>query len=280
MYIIDGPFVDEDLCSGNYGRLEVEVFDNNNGNLSFYYNGILIPSSDVIRLNNYSWSIAIVNAIESADFKIVNEEGCWITTQINRGIGEPNFTYTSPNFQASSNILAREEVTFTNASTDPYVVSEWIFGDNTPPILVETSTTSITPVRHAYGVSGTYFATLRIYNDIGCSEEVTEPIAVGKGYSVMVPNVFTPNNDLVNDNFRPLFSGFSNMTFSVYDYRGNVIFNEFVEEADLTNVRGISIVGWDGSLAPYSPYYIFTASGVLLDGETVVEESGTFIIIN
>ena len=109
--------------------------------MSFYYNGILIPSSDVIRLNNYSWSIAIVNAIESADFKIVNEEGCWITTQINRGIGEPNFTYTSPNFQASSNILAREEVTFTNASTDPYVVSEWIFGDNTPPILVETSTT-------------------------------------------------------------------------------------------------------------------------------------------
>ncbi|MDB4152815.1 gliding motility-associated C-terminal domain-containing protein [Flavobacteriaceae bacterium] len=280
LYIIDGPFVDEDLCSGNYGRLEVEVFDNNNGNLSFYYNGILIPSSDVIRLNNYSWSIAIVNAIESADFKIVNEEGCWITTQINRGIGEPNFTYTSPNFQASSNILAREEVTFTNASTDPYVVSEWIFGDNTPPILVETSTTSITPVRHAYGVSGTYFATLRIYNDIGCSEEVTEPIVVGKGYSVMVPNVFTPNNDLVNDNFRPLFSGFSNMTFSVYDYRGNVIFNEFVEEADLTNIRGISIVGWDGSLAPYSPYYIFTASGVLLDGETVVEESGTFIIIN
>jgi hypothetical protein len=280
LFIIDGPFVDEDLCSGNYGRLEVEVFDNNNGNLSFYYNGILIPSSDVIRLNNYSWSIAIVNAIESADFKIVNEEGCWITTQINRGIGEPNFTYTSPNFVASSNILAREEVTFTNASTDPYVVSEWIFGDNTPPILVETSTTSITPVRHAYGVSGTYFATLRIYNDIGCSEEVTEPIAVGKGYSVMVPNVFTPNNDLVNDNFKPLFSGFSNMTFSVYDYRGNVIFNEFVEEQDLTNVKGISIIGWDGSLAPYSPFYIFTASGVLLDGVTVVEESGTFILIN
>ncbi|MGY8967919.1 MAG: hypothetical protein ACKVHT_05405, partial [Flavobacteriales bacterium] len=280
LYIIDGPFVDADLCSGNYGRLEVEVFDNNNGNLSFYYNGILIPSSDVIRINNYSWSVAIVNAIESADFKIVNEEGCWITTQINRGIGEPNFTYTSPNFAVSSNILAREEVTFTNASTDPYVVSEWIFGDNSSPILVETSTTSITPVRHAYGVSGTYFATLRIYNSIGCSEEISEPIAVGKGYNIMVPNVFTPNNDSVNDNFKPLFSGFSNMTFSVYDYRGNVIYNEFVEEPDITNIKGISIIGWDGSLAPYSPYYIFTASGVLLDEETVVEESGTFIIIN
>ena len=70
------------------------------------------------------------------------------------------------------------------------------------------------------------------------------------------------------------------MTFSVYDYRGNYIYNEFVEEQNLTNIKGISIKGWDGSSAPYSPFYIFTASGVLLDGVTVVEESGTFIIIN
>ena len=48
----------------------------------------------------------------------------------------------------------------------------------------------------------------------------------------------------------------------------------------MTNIKGISIKGWDGSSAPYSPFYIFTASGVLLDGVTVVEESGTFIIIN
>jgi len=70
------------------------------------------------------------------------------------------------------------------------------------------------------------------------------------------------------------------MTFSVYDYRGNVIYNEYVEEKNLLDIKGISIDGWDGSLAPYSPYYIFTASGVLLDGDTVVEESGTFIMIN
>ena len=82
LYIIDGPFVDADLCSGNYGRLEVEVFDNNNGILSFYYNGILIPSLDVIRLDNDTWSVAIENTIESADLRIVNEEGCGITATI------------------------------------------------------------------------------------------------------------------------------------------------------------------------------------------------------
>ena len=280
LYIMDGPYVDEDLCGGQQGRLIVDIFDNNNGNLSFYYNDILIPNSDIVRLSDRSWSVAIVNAIDSADFRIVNEEGCWITTEINRGIGEPNFRYSSPNFNASSVILAREEITFENTSTDPYVTSEWIFGDNTPAEIVPTLVDSIIPVRHAYGVSGTYFTTLRIYNDIGCSEEITYPISVGKGYNLMVPNVFTPNNDLVNDNFRPLFSGFSSMTFTVYDYRGNVVFNEYVEEADLNNIQGISITGWDGNLAPYSPYFIYTAYGILLDGETEVEKSGTFILIN
>jgi hypothetical protein len=280
LYIMEGPFVDEDLCTGEQGRLIVDIFDNNNGNLSFYYNDILIPNSDVIRLSDRSWSIAIVNAVETADFRVANQEGCWITTSISRGIGVPNFTYTTPNFAASSIVLAREEITFENTSTDPFVTSEWIFGDNSTPKIVPTLNDSIIPVRHTYGVSGTYFTTLRLYNDIGCSEEITLPISVGKGYNIMVPNVFTPNNDLVNDNFKPLFSGFSNMTFTVYDYRGNVVYNEYVEESDLNNIQGISITGWDGSLAPYSPYFIYTAFGVLLDGETEVEKSGTFIVIN
>jgi len=279
LYIMNGPFVDEDLCVGQQGRLTIDIFDNNDGNLSFYYNNILIPSSDVVRLSDRSWSVAIVNAVEKADFRIVNEEGCWITTEVNRGIGEPNFEYTSPNYEASSVILAREEVTFKNTSTDPYVKSEWLFGDNSPPELVPTLVDSVITVRHTYGISGTYFATLRIYNDIECSEEITIPISVGKGYNIMVPNVFTPNKDLVNDYFRPLFSGFSNMTFTVYDFRGNVIYNEFKEEADINNIKGFSIDGWDGNFAPYSPYYIYTAKGLLLDGETEVEKSGTFILI-
>ena len=60
LYIMNGPFVDEDLCVGQQGRLTIDIFDNNEGNLSFYYNDILIPSSDVVRLSDRSWSVAIV----------------------------------------------------------------------------------------------------------------------------------------------------------------------------------------------------------------------------
>ena len=82
LYIIDGPFVDEDFCSVSFGNVIIDVFDNNNGNLSFYYNSILIPSSDVNRLDNDTWSVAILNTIESADLRIVNEAGCGVTVTI------------------------------------------------------------------------------------------------------------------------------------------------------------------------------------------------------
>ena len=58
--------------------------------------------------------------------------------------------------------------------------SEWLFGDNSPPELVPTLVDSVITVRHTYGISGTYFATLRIYNDIECSEEITIPISLVK----------------------------------------------------------------------------------------------------
>ena len=280
LYVLDGPFVDDDLCGSTQGRLEIDIYDNNDGNLDFYYNDILISPSDVIQLSDRSWSVGITNAVETAPLKIKNAEGCWIEVEISRGIGEPSFTYDSPALANSGVIGAREEVTFENTSTDPFVKSEWIFGDGTIPVIVESSTVSITPVRHVYGVSGTYFATLRISNSIGCSEEETMPIVIGKGYNIRAPNVFTPGGtDNINSHFRPLFNGFSNMIFTVYDYRGNILYSDYQEETDVNNPVGFVLEGWDGSNDNNSPYYIYTASGLLLDEETRVEKSGTFIII-
>ena len=68
--------------------------------------------------------------------------------------------------------------------------------------------------------SGTYYPTLTIYNEIGCYESVTKPITIGRGYSIYTPNVFTPNNDCLNDFFRPLFTGFESLTFNIYDNKG------------------------------------------------------------
>ena len=123
-------------------------------------------------------SVAIVNAVDEAEFRIVNEEGCWITTDINRGIGEPNFSYTS-NFEASSNSSQRSKIT-ENTSTDPYVRSEWIFGDNTPAVDVPTLIDSIIQVRHTYGILN-LFRNLRIYNDVDVLKKLPSQFLLKKG---------------------------------------------------------------------------------------------------
>ena len=286
LYIIDGPFVDEDLCRQLPGRIVVDIFDNLQGNLSFYYNNIPV-NTDINRLSDRSYTLLIPDPQPEAELRIVNEEGCSITSNIVLGVGEPEFEYTSINLEASGNILAREEVTFENTSTDPFVVSEWIFGDNTPSEFVYVRSDSVSPTRHEYGISGTYFATLRIYNDIGCSEEVTKPIVVGNGYNILVPNVFTPNGDnspVSNERFKPIFSGFGLLEFTVYDNRGNKIYYEITpQDGQPIQPEGYSeqlqIQGWDGNNAGYAPYYIYTIRGITLFGEKEIERSGTFILL-
>ena len=149
-------------------------------------------------------------------------------------------------------------------------------------------------------MSGTYFTTLRIYNEIGCSKEDTQILKVGKGYNIMVPNVFTPKEGDkfgINNFFYPIFSGFYKISLSIYDYKGNILFTQSLIEDDIDNPKGIRFTpgmnnvppwdpltnGWDGNVggkpAPYSPYYIYTVRGELFDQETIVDKSGTFILI-
>ena len=107
----------------------------------------------------------------------------------------------------------------------------------------------------------------------------TKTITVGKGYNILAPNVFSPNNDGINEFYRLIFSGFKKVEFKVYDNYGNLLYNEKVEESDLLNLEGLSLKGWDGFGAPSSPYYIYYFKGVLITDETVVERNGTFVLI-
>ena len=57
------------------------------------------------------------------------------------------------------------------------------------------------------------------------------------------------------------------------------IYNEYKEEADINNIKGFSIDGWMVILRFLSNLLYFHRKGLLLDGETEVEKSGTFILI-
>ncbi|MCC6181935.1 MAG: gliding motility-associated C-terminal domain-containing protein [Bacteroidia bacterium] len=85
---------------------------------------------------------------------------------------------------------------------------------------------------------------------------------------IVLPNVFTPNFDSINDVFRPYLDEITEMQFSIFNRYGNLIF-------ETKNVRGF----WDGRTTSGEPckdgvyFCVLTATGV--DGKKYKEK--TFI---
>ncbi|MDB4281098.1 hypothetical protein N9885_03405 [Flavobacteriaceae bacterium] len=272
--IREGPIVDEYLCNGQAGTMYVDVYDGNTGPLTFFYNNE--PATfEIVGTNQYL--INISDPVETAALEIYNASNCGISRQINIGNGEPLFDFTSINFQQSETFLAREDITFNDLSENEYDSFEFIFGDGTQSDLIERNTPK--PIIHEYAISGTYYVTLRIYNDLGCMEELTKTIKIGKGYSILVPNVFTPNGDIWNSTFKPIFNGLSEITLRIYDSKGGLLFEEVGAEGNDPEIQGVSLLGWDGENdSVSSPYYIYTINGKTIDDEDIFRD-GTFIIL-
>ncbi|MDA8818890.1 gliding motility-associated C-terminal domain-containing protein [Flavobacteriaceae bacterium] len=272
--IREGPVIDEYLCNGQPGTIFIDVFDGNTGPLTFRYNGSPV-TFEVVGTNQYI--VNIDNPVDTASLEIYNSANCGLSREINIGNGTPLFDFTSTNFVQSGSFLAREDVTFSDISENEYDSFEFIFGDGTQTELLERN--SPEPITHEYAISGTYYVTLRIYNDLGCVEELTKTIKIGKGYSLLVPNVFTPNGDIWNNTFRPVFNGFSEITLRIYDAQGGLLYEEQGAVGSDPNIVGLSLRGWEGEVnLPSSPYFIYTITAKTIDDEPVFRD-GTFIIL-
>ena len=291
------------------------------------------------QIDDNTYEISIFEPLESAFLFILNDRGCGEISTLNLELGTPAFDYTSINNTNKGFVAANENVTFANESTQPYSKWIWYYGDGNleelpefrdlndndgdgasnyaevtlgfdkndptsiPPDLdgdgVPDGLSSETEVVHQYNISGTYYVTLRIYNSLGCYDEITKPVSVGDGYYVLKPNVFTPLLDEgINDSFKLLISGFMSYTFTIYDFKGNLVYSEQAIEADPQNPTGLEINGWDAkggfaangsTLASYnhngSPYYVYVIEGALVKDYTpadpkIINQTGTFILLN
>ncbi|MGC6421643.1 MAG: PKD domain-containing protein [Flavobacteriaceae bacterium] len=165
---------------------------------------------------------------EEEVLEIVNTNGCVLErVSIAIAIGEVDFYLQALSSLANNHVRVGEEVVFFNTSSSPYTRSEWSFGDGSNRIERDRVSETISPTLHRYLTEGSFSVQLKIFNATGCYSEVTQQIYVGKGYSIHTPNTFTPNDDFINDRFRPLITGFVQASLSVYDFRGNLLYLEF-----------------------------------------------------
>ena len=117
--------------------------------------------------------------------------------------------------------------------------------------------------------STTYFVTGT--NNSGCSDVDSVHVIVKTYEDIHVPSAFTPNNDRLNDTFRPVVGiQFRLVKFSVYNRWGELVFSSTEKNK-----------GWDGNLKDKqqaSGLYLWSIEAVNKQGKAV-NKKGTVLLI-
>ena len=180
-------------------------------------------------------------------------------------LGFPDFDYTSFYLQEFNALTFNDPITFSNLSTENFLSVEWDFGDGT--------TSSLNNPTHTYTETGSYDVTIYVTYVGGCVYELTKTIYIGESYELELPNAFTPNGDGLNDTFRPVYYGFTEIVLKVFDTWGTLIYFEKAEKGKMN--------GWNGTIntrPAENGNYIYQVSGKTFNGE-LVYKNGPFTLL-
>lgn len=270
--------VSDSYCVESSGYIDIDV-NATSENIYFYYDGNRISDTDIsILAETFAatrYRLNILNPSDGASLEIQDEFGCGVIVSsdlLDISVNNPSFSYTSPEYETYGTISERSSVSFTLDGINSYDRLEWDFGDASPLAYGVR-------VSHQYQAEGTYDVTLTVYNASGCFKSITKQVLVGKGYSLMMPNTFTPNNDNINDRIGPVFTGLKEVNFFVYNKSGVLIYQETVSEDTVSSTEAIQVKGWDGSNAdPNSNYYVYKIIATRINDEIVTDVGSIFLL--
>ncbi len=87
---------------------------------------------------------------------------------------------------------------------------------------VPTQTT--TNLVQSFSVSGQYSMALIAFGSGGCNDTLKYNFVIDDISDIQLTNVFTPNNDGVNDVFKPITKGLKEMKLSIFNRWGNLMY--------------------------------------------------------
>lgn len=144
----------------------------------------------------------------------------WVYPQVIAG-----FT-TNPN-----SVLGSIPIVFINTSSNSNAW-QWTFGNG--------ATSQIQNPTQVYNEGGTYSVMLIASSIDGCSDTAYADVTIIDG--LVIPNIFTPNGDKVNDLFEISGTGFKNFKCLIYNRWGNLMF-----ESEAAQIQ------WDGTTLAGDP---------------------------
>ena len=258
--VIVYPFVQADFnYTDSCSSTDIQFLNNStssSGAITSSYWTVSEKNEQIYSSDKYNASFSFTKAPETyfVHLKVTNEKGCQASDSVYLNI------YQSPHPLASHDtILSRGaslqlmvndgnanfngEYLWTPASglSDPFIAN---------PVLNST-------------IDNTYF--VQVKNKFGCLMNDSIIVKYYTGPDIYVPNAFTPNNDGVNDIFRPVNVGISTLNyFNVYNRYGQLVFQTHQPHQ-----------GWDGYTygrpAPTGTY-IWEVKGLDYTGKSILKK--------
>jgi len=211
----------------------------------------------------------------------------WSTGDTTRSITvTPTSTTTYWGEFYNSNYSCRDSVTITVENQNPGISYPVLFGNNGETIQLSArqfgqnykwipSTGINNPFisNPLLTVSGDQLYNVDIKTAAGCITVDTLQVKINIGESVLVPSAFTPNNDGLNEYFKPILKGITGLDyFRIYNRWGELIYE----------IKGsTSFIGWNGMLNNIiqpNGVYVWTISCAGNSGKTYMKK-GTVLLI-
>lgn len=224
----------------------------------------------------YTWSSGTTSGINNelmmtdqeglVTLEVLDAQGCTANFSLNIDfpeLGDPDYDISSFGFLNFGVYSIQDPIEFTNTATGDYVSFLWDFGDG-------SFSAEENPV-HTYFNVGSYIVTQSVTYPFGCVYERIYTIDIEKGYKLIMPDAFTPNEDGLNDYFGPQFIGLNSLELNIFDTWGSLIYSE----------SGDDIRGWNGRIKDEAVengnyYYMFTAKTFYGD---IIKKQGVFVFI-
>jgi large repetitive protein len=171
------------------------------------------------------------------------------------------FDYKSASFDFSFENLVNFEVQFKNLSVGKYKELSWDFGDG-------GSSLDNDP-KKKYAKAGTYTVELKLEDLDACVVTYSKEIVI-TDYFLKIPNVFTPNEDGVNDHFNPKFIFIQDIHVTIINNWGELVYES----------KDLDALGWDGlhnGERATIGNYVCRVRHTTLDGR-VIDQSSVFYL--
>jgi gliding motility-associated-like protein len=200
------------ICSGDSAVIIVDLSGNPTWNLSYALNGAFQK-----QINATTNPILIFVDI-AGDYTIpivTDNNGCSAVGNGNLMLNVFNRPFANFDFYPQPANMLSPEITFSNNSifADFWY---WEYGDG------YSNDVDYNPT-HSYFENGIYQVSLVVMNGI-CSDTIQHTLTIDPVYTLYVPDVFTPNNDGLNDVFYPKGKSISEFEMYIYNRWGEEVF--------------------------------------------------------